>query len=283
MRIQRVYIDGDPLQEVTLCPLGDVQWAGDREDIAFDHLQRHIAKCLSQPHPLFIGMGDYVDFASPSNREALQQARVYDNARKVIQDATRKLVEEAYELIYAPTTAKWVGLVQGHHHFSVGGQDSDEYLCHLLQAPFLEEMGVVVIKWRTGNQLHGEVVAMAVHGDGYSVFPWGPLNKLYRFAPNIHADILLMGHHTKKAHTDHDQLVIETPEDGPDHLAHRPCHLVGTGGWGKGYVLGKPTYVSKAMYSPVALGQPIIHIRPRFDDTTHPLIKRWEPVITVES
>ena len=102
---------------VTICPIGDLQWAGDEKDLAYDHLNEHIAGALKRPNPLFIGMGDYIDFASPSNRERLEQARLYDTAVKVISAATKDLVDEVYDKVLKPTTGKWIGLTQGHHHF----------------------------------------------------------------------------------------------------------------------------------------------------------------------
>jgi hypothetical protein len=279
MILHKHLIPGDET-EVTICPLGDIQWAGDREDIAYDHLQEHIAWCLSQPNPLFVGMGDYIDFASPSNREALAQARTYDTAKKVIAGATNALVDDVFEKVLKPTAGRWLGLVEGHHHFRTKeGEHSDAYLARKLRTRFLEEMGVVNLKFGRAGSLN----IVVFHGEGQSVFPWGPLVKLYRIAPNFNAALFLMGHQTKKAVGEFDFIDAEFPEDAKPYLAHKTRHLVGTGGWGKGYIDGRPTYVSRNLYNPVALGQPIVHVRPRYRTSTTTGVKRWEPRITVES
>ena len=181
--------------EVTLCPLGDIQWAGDEEDLAWDHLTTHVQRCLAAPTPLFVGMGDYIDFASPSNRARLLEARLYDNAKRVIADATRGLVEDIYGRLLKPTVGKWLGLVQGHHHHPARLKDdvlldSDEYLAKLLKAPYLDEFGFIRLEWPGGHTFH----IVVFHGKGSSVFPWGPLNQLWRLVPNFQADLLLMGH-----------------------------------------------------------------------------------------
>jgi hypothetical protein len=253
--------------EVTLCPLGDIQWAGDEEDLAYDRLVFHLETCLKHPNPLFIGMGDYIDFASPSNRERLAGARLYDNAKKVIAEASKRLVDDLYTRLLKPTKGKWLQLMQGHHHHQVvigknkqGEEislDSDIYLAKKLNAKFGDEFGFMQLRWPGGHKFN----IVAWHGKGSSVFPWGPLNQLWRMVPNFHADLFLMGHQTKKAKAETDRLVF--PERG-DKITHMNIKIVGTGGWTKGYINGRPTYVSIGALSPVALGQPLIHLRPRF-------------------
>jgi hypothetical protein len=275
-----------------------MQWAGDRNDLAYDHLEEHIAYVLEQPGPLLVGMGDYIDFASPSNREALREARLYDTARKVIADATTTLVDDLFTRLLAPTYGKWAGLLKGHHHhpartgtrLNADGieqdiyEDSDVYLSRKLGARYLDELAIIKLRWPNAarGETHG-VNVLAFHGSGNSVFPWGPLNKLYRISPNFNADILLMGHQTKKAVGEYDWIDPVDDDVHGDRLDHRTRHLVGTGGWGRGYVEGRETYVSRDALNPVALGQPIIHIRPRYRVTTSTGAHVWEPRITVES
>lgn len=265
---------------ITICPLSDIQWAGDEEDIAYDLLVMHINNCLKYPTPLFLGCGDMVDFASPSNRERLAQANLYDTAKKVIANATKDLVDDLYRRLLKPTTGKWLGLTQGHHHHEakIGElkdgtsvmEDSDVYLAKLLRAPWLDEMGVVKIVFPGG----GVFRVLAFHGSGSSVFPWGPLIKLYRLMPHFHVDLIICGHHTKKAVAEIDRLTF--PEDS-DEIRHLTVKMVGAGGWSKGYINGRRTYVSTGGLGPVALGQPLIHLRPRIRKGI------WTPQMTVES
>jgi len=267
-------------QRVTICPLGDIQWAGDEDDIAYDHLKQHIATCLDSFTPLFIGMGDYSDFASPSMRRALETHVTYDTARKVIADKSAALIEDLYARLLKPTRGRWLGLTQGHHHHpaKIGElkngtavmEDSDVYLAKLLRAPWLDEMGVVKLLWPGG----GVFRILAFHGSGNSVFPWGPLVKLYRLMPHFSVDLLLQGHQTKKAVGEVDRL--QFPE-ATDDIHHQTIKMVGTGGWMKGYIQGRRTYVSTAGLGPVALGQPVIHLRP---------VQRkghWDAGMTVET
>lgn len=268
--------------EVTLCPLGDIQWAGDRYDLTFDRLNQHIAWTLKQPTPRYIGPGDYIDFASPSNREKLAGVGLYDTAIKVIKAGAKGLVDGLYQEILKPTAGKWLSLVNGHHHFSTAEDgDSDQYLAHLLGAAFAQDVVYGKIRWVEKKKTVGTVKYVLFHGDGHSVFPWGPLNKLYRISPNFTADLMFMGHQTKKAIGEYDRM--DWPDEGPDRLEHRTVHLVGTGGWTKGYIPGRTTYISKAMLPPVALGAPVVHIRPHYHHSSSANVTIWEPGITVEA
>lgn len=273
--MQHVKLRFRPNQEVTLCPLGDIQWAGDESDLAYEHLKEHISICMKSPTPRFIGMGDYIDFASPSNRQRLADAKLYDTAKKVIAAAGKGLVEELVARVLKPTIGKWIGLTEGHHHHPVilgkkkdGTEtvvDSDVYLSKLLDTRYLEEFALVEMEW-VGQ---GKFGVVAFHGTGSSTYPWGPLTRLWRLVPNFSADLLLMGHQTKKT-------FAETNRVSMDGSAHRVIKIVGTGGWTKGYVPGKRTYISEAAMTPVALGQPIIHIRPKMRG------RIWDPNWTVE-
>lgn len=271
--------------EVTICPLGDLQWAGDRRDIAFDHLQEHIERCLSLPNPLFLGMGDYIDFMSPSNRDAWRGARIYDTSRRVVDDKARELTADVYETILKPTKGKWLGMLSGHHYFPLqSGGNTDMLLCSMLDAPYL---GVcTVINLAFVEKTHTQSIKIyAHHGCGDSVFPHGPVQKLYRVAPHWNVDVFVMGHQTKLAKARYDRVDPIFPSKGEARLGHRNVLLVGAGGWSKGYVEEDRygTYVEKGMMNPVALGQPVIHVRPKWRTTTRHGIQVWEPNITEES
>src|SRR6266705_2383914 len=119
--------------------IGDIQWAGRKNDVALESLNATIEDALSKEAEgytvRFIGMGDYTDFASPSNRARIAQADLYDNAIATIEDKAIALVHEIYALALKPTTGKWLGLVEGHHLFNLRtGKTTDMELCELLKA-----------------------------------------------------------------------------------------------------------------------------------------------------
>ena len=87
--------------------------------------------------------------------------------------------------------------------------------------------------------------------------------------PYFDADIYLMGHQHKKVGTPIDQCYMSKKR--PYDIKHRTKAIAGTGGFLKGYLKGSRSaggfiprggYVERAMHTPVALGCPILYIRP---------------------
>ena len=278
--------------EVTLCPIGDIQWNGDENEVWLSGLKSHLKTCLESPHPLFIGMGDYIDFASPSNRARIIGSQLYKGPRDAFQRQAKTLVREVRDLL-AGTKGKWIGLLSGHHLWEfdsdTDGRNSDIMLARLLDAPYLGFGGAVCrIRFlNNGRRNHRDVWIWAHHGCGGGQKSYSPLTKLETVASSYEGiDIFLMGHHTKKAHVPMQKMSPVIKWDGTMQFSHRDVHLVGTGGWSKGYMestvkrVEEPSYVEKRLMNPVALGAPIIHIRPKWQGCSR--YRTWTPNIKTE-
>lgn len=248
-------------KEVVIAPLGDVQWSGDVGPTAQDHLRRHIDRAL-ELNAWFIGMGDYTDFMSPSNRASLAATRLYDTSRKVIEQASCGLVDEVYERFLKPTTGRWIGLLEGHHFYEVGGEHSDSILAQKLKTRLLGTSCYVHIE-------PCDVTLLATHGLGGGILPGTGLNKLYHWAAGLEgADVYLMGHNTKLA-----SVRLSRPQPvwkpKPD-LVHRDIHLVNTGGFSKSNIVGhragnapRGDYAEQGMMTPSPLSAPLVRIDTR--------------------
>lgn len=247
------------LKQIVVAPLGDVQWSGSNGSTAQDHLRRHIDRCL-ELDALFIGMGDYIDFASPSNRARLASAQLYDTAQEVIEDAAGNLVNEVFEKFLKPTAGRWIGLLEGHHFFEFGGRTSDMLLAEKLGTRHLGTSCYVHI------QPCG-VTLWAHHGCGGGILPTASLNKLYHTSAGLHgADVYMMGHSTKAG-----SVVLSRPyprwDRTPPDLTHRDVHLVSTGGFSRSNVpynrrgnIPRGDYAEAAMMTPSPLKAPLVHI-----------------------
>lgn len=240
-----------------VAPLGDIQWSGSRGPSAIDSVRRHIARAL-ELDAWFIGMGDYTDFLSPSNRQRLAASALYDTAEDVIDEKAHELVEELYELILKPTKGRWLGLLEGHHYYEGQGSTSDQWLATMLDAPFLGTSAYIQLN-------PSGVVILAHHGQGNSVLPTGPLNKLYHYSHGlVGADLYLIGHTTKLSVA---RLSRPTPDWSKNDLTHRDIFLVNTGGFSKSSIVGhthgripRGEYAEVKMLTPSPLAAPLIHI-----------------------
>lgn len=252
-----------------VAPLGDIQWAGRREQIAHQMLKDHIAHVLDRGG-WFFGMGDYIDFSSPSNRQRLKAAALYDTAEMVIADKARELTDELYEEYLSDTKGRWIGLLEGHHWSQLmTGQTTDQYLADKLQCPFLGTSAYVGLQWDLGTYGHRIITLWAHHGAGGGQKTHAPLLKLENLLPYWDADIFLIGHMTKQAAAPVSRVFPVWTSKVPV-LRDRKVYLVGTGGWLKGYeersrhgTTPRGGYVEAKMLNPVQLGAPIVTIRPK--------------------
>lgn len=287
------WIDLPDDQPFYIAPIGDVQWNGHDEDIILADLKDYIADAVEK-RAWFIGMGDYIDMASPSGRMKVDAANVYDNLRQGIDDRALDLTLQIAEIL-KPTTGRWFGMLTGHHYWSFkAGLTSDQRLCEILNAKYLGDdlgdMGGAVIHLQIPTDKGTRTVNIWAHHGSGSGEESSMLLKMKKIAAdweNVH--LFLMGHMTKMVGTVIPKLepTFSHRNDNPYifRLIERRVPLVGTGGWSKGLLVGRSTYVEKkpATMRPVSLGAPLIQVIPAYrrSHTRDEDVLRWAPKIEV--
>ncbi len=291
---KRIVVPKD-CQEIVIAPIGDIQWSGRKELIAYSALKEYIAEAVER-QAWFVGMGDYVDFASPSNRQRLQAAALYDTAQQVIDDKARALVDELFADLLQPTVGRWLGLLEGHHWTHLlTGETTDQHLCELVQAPFLGTSAFIGLTFTDRDDNTHVVTLWAHHGAGGGQKVHAPILKLENLASSFDCDVMMVAHMTKRA-TGVIQRCYPVWQSAAPVIRHKEIHLVGCGGWAKGYAersrqgnTPRGGYVEQKMLTPVALGAPFVRIRPRtrrIDEhkkTGGKNQRFWEPEIRVET
>ena len=262
-----------PMNEVRILPIGDIQYGAQGCDL--DRLKAHVDWGM-QNDCHFIGMGDYLDVASPSNRRMLSQVTLYDSVREMMDN---KMEDELKELlrILGPTKGRWLGLVTGHHLWPFGdGTTTDTRLAQALDTKYMGDGAAVsILRFQYAGKKGKKNSALAKiwyhHGVGSGQTAGAPLNRLEHVAKTFYADIYLMAHHHRKVSTKMPFIDYELGPRGAIQLINRNRILACTGGFLKGYEagttnpLGHPAagYVEKAMLTPTALGGVMLSIRPR--------------------
>lgn len=249
---------GEPLLVI---PLGDIQWTGEDSDIALTQL-RETVEWGVENGAWFIGMGDYIDFASPSNRVAIDNANLYDNARGLLARSAQDLVDDLYDRLLEPTRGRWLGLLEGHHFYTFSdATTTDQYLAGKLNADFYG--------WSVAVQLQAKdwkrpVSLWAAHGLGGGQLPGSQTNRIDKVSHWFEADGYLMGHWTRLSAVPINRIV---PDFQTGELRHLNRYLVGCGGYQRGYIeeyrdgpVPRGTYVEKSLMRPVTLGSPVLHI-----------------------
>jgi hypothetical protein len=245
-----------PYKEIQVMPIGDVQLGS--VGVQEERLRKQIKWALAQGNVYFLGMGDYIDVMSPSNREAWASMRKYDSVQAMMDAGAKGLIDRFLKLV-AGTKGRWLGLLQGHHYYKFeDGQHSDQIIANALQAPFLSTCAFVRLHFKRPQ--HGSIHCdiWCHHGEGSGIMPHSPLNRLYHIMNYFDADIYCIGHQTKKPAVKMPRLYLNQA----GKIMTKNKVLVGTGGFSEGYVQGSTNYIEQKMLSPVYLGSPLIKIRP---------------------
>lgn len=249
----------------TLAPIGDIQYGS--QGCAEDMLRAHIAKVLADDAWL-VGMGDYLDHMSPSNRRALMHANVdnYESARSLIDDAVHGRVRDLASSCLADTKGRWLGLVLGDHIWTYeDGQTCDEHLANMMGAPCLGHSAIVSVVQKGVDRPLRIYVA---HGAGSSVSATGKTLHLERLLGSFDVDIVLMGHSHLLYGFKAERIKKVSTKAGPDLYAEQRVGAI-TGSFLKGYekrssVQSRPagSYVEQKALRPVALGGLTIRCEP---------------------
>ena len=252
-------------ETVTIMPIGDAQVGVDAADVK--RLKSHIAWGHHIKHAMFLGMGDYVDMASPSNRHALKNAGLYDTVTDALFEKAFKDIDVFMEAA-AVSMGSWLGLLQGHHYYEnlEGDQTSDMYIADSLKAPFLGDSAIIRIIFDKHKDVDGLPVKADIwchHGRGGGASVAAPINYLEKIARGFDADIYLMGHQHKKIAAPIDEIYYA--RNG--RMLHHTKLLACTGSFLKGYLADSlsegragGTYVEKGMMTPVSLGGIVIEL-----------------------
>jgi len=260
-----------PWAETLLLPIGDVQYAGGgkNDPCAVDRLKRWIEEGLKHPNVYFLGLGDYIDVASPSNRARITEARLYDSVRDMMEDAAAGLVAGFLDIMKG-TEGRWLGLLEGHHYFEFeDGTTTDTRIAQALKAPFLGDSAMIKLLFADGKAIRTSSVIWCHHGVGGGLLTSAPLNRLEHVLKSFDADIYLIGHHHKKVAAPMDRVYVRW-DKRPPKLEHKTAILACTGGWIRSYLQGhqragraQGIYVEQKMLSPTALGGIKLWLRPR--------------------
>lgn len=254
-----------PRGAFTLAPIGDIQFGS--QGCAEEMLRAHIDKGVEQDWR-FIGMGDYLDHFSPSNRRALVGAKVslYESAQELLDSAIHERVRQLTDGPLAASKGRWLGCVAGDHIWTYGdGQTCDHHLARRLDAPYLGHSAIVSVHQKGVDR---PLRVFVTHGRGASVSSTGKTLHLERLLAAFDVDIVLMGHAHLRYGVVKERIKTVATKTGSRLFAQKKVAGI-TGSFLKGYdeftsAGGVPSgsYVEQAALAPVSLGGILIHCEP---------------------
>jgi hypothetical protein len=239
---------------IDIQPFGDIHRDADGCNVdKFKSFLAYARELAEKPTTRFIGLGDYNDFASASERQKLHTLHESTD-KKMDRWALYDVKRLAHELSFMK--GKLIGLMHGNHEWMFqNGKLGTEVLCELLECPFLGYASYVRIKVLHEDkrflQNIGYFDIFGSHGKGGGQLigsPYNSLEKMDKIFPS--ADIYLMGHDHKKG-----ALSRSVLEYNSHFRQTQKRQWFGrTGSFLEGWVEDEPNYIIPRMYAPTDLG-----------------------------
>jgi len=225
----------------------------------------------------FIGMGDYDDLASTSEREILRNPHLHDSTKDTLEEMYTKHVDRFYKEI-SFMKGRLVGLIEGNHYsvFS-SGITTTQLLALRMGCKYLGVSSFIRLVLKKGEHHAHNLDVWAHHGLGGGRTLGASINKLEQMYGLSTARINLMGHDHKKQIALRNRFTLMHVNNGSVTLEDQKVLLARTGSFLKGYVENKASYVVDSCMPSLDLGVVKIEITPRRKDYGHKIRteQRW--------
>lgn len=212
------------------------------------------AQRLPKQSTVFLGMGDYLDCASTSERIALTRAEFHESTKQHIEDsATSNVGRLARELGFMK--GRLIGLINGNHFYDYpNGINSDQRLCEKLGCKYLGVSAFIRLNILfSGRYLTFDI--WAHHGAGGARLPGGSINRVDQMRDHAEADAYVMGHdHKRGVFPANPRLSLERTRNKELRLKQRQSWLIRSGSFLKSYEDGHRSYNVDAARGPSSLG-----------------------------
>lgn len=239
---------------ICFVPFGDVHYGAPLH--ARHEFARFCAWAKKQKNAVFLGMGDYTEAYSTSEREIVRH--LHESNARTDKVRMAEMCDDLYEKIEF-MKGRCIGLIEGNHfgYVGSGGQTTTEYLCNRLEAPYLGTCSHIKLR----IDYHGSETTVAIlvhHGKGAGSTPGGSLNAVAKFGDVMECDIAIMGddHHLG--------FWMDAKLDRKDkEVLQKPIAYIRSGSFLKGYEHGEASYIVDRAGRPRSLGwQPAyLHLR----------------------
>lgn len=251
----RVEVDIEANKPFYLIPFGDIHRDSDLH--ADSHWKEFLKYAKAKKNALFLGMGDYSDGISTSERIVLSDPGLHDTTRTTMQNHYKGCAATlSKELSFM--RGKLVGMLGGNHYFQFNnGDTTDHMLAASLSTKFLGVCSFIRLSLRFKNrEKSGSLDIFAHHGKGGGNLPGSQFNTIEKMLTTADADIYLMGHsHGKGCIPSNPRLkLVSTGFNGELTVRERTPWLGRTGSFLKAYEPGMVSYNVDAGRSACALG-----------------------------
>jgi hypothetical protein len=250
-------------RHITLWPFGDMH--RDSRLFALDAWDEFATEAKATPHSYFLGMGDYTEFASATERKALSiaSATLHDEQNYKIEVMARKVTDRVVaDLSFMK--GRILGLLEGNHTYIFpDGTTITQKLCERLECQYLGAAAFVRLSVERSGSQRTALDIYAHHGLGAARLVGGSLNRVQYLAEMAEADIYLMGHDHRRGIAMGSRMKLTDGTAVGLRVKERRQLYIRTGSFVKAYEAGTPSYVSRKALNPADLGVVRVLIEPK--------------------
>lgn len=222
-----------------------------------------------QKDALFLGMGDYCDGMSTSERISFLRGDFHETTKHTMEDTYKGITQTlANELSFM--RGRCIGLLGGNHYYGFDELNTtDHVLASRLGTKFLGVCSLIRLSICLHNQTGSQrgtrlkLDIFAHHGKGGGTLAGSTFNSLEKMLSVADADIYLMGHDHKKGCVPAPPKLRLENTRGKLRVMHREPWLGRTGSFLKAYEDGEVSYNVDAGRSGCALGWIEFEVTPR--------------------
>lgn len=258
---------------LSLIPFGDVHF--DSPEHSESEWQRFTDFASKKKDALFLGMGDYTDSYSTSERVIMYDRNLHESSKKRHeQEAIGRLARFAKTIEFM--RGRLIGLLGGNHYCELSnGTTGDHKLAEMLGCRYLGSCCAIRIVFvMPGKDRNRSIDVFAHHGRGGGTTAGGRFNSVEKMASVCEADIYLMGdNHARGCFTAGERMHL-MPSNNGVILKSKARWIGRTGSFLRGYVDGHSSYIVDALLPPANLGWIEFTLTPRRirnnnEDTMH--------------
>lgn len=266
---------------IEIHPFGDIHW--DTNECDHEKFNSDIKEMKRSKIPLYLGMGDYLDYMAWGDRKKAQGAGFHSTTMQKLGKVGRKDITDFKDKI-SFMRGNLIGFIGGNHDWTFeDGRSGSEVLAEKMDAPFLGWISYIKLQLVShGNCSNVDIVAC--HGKSGGKLAGTSINQvedLIKVFPA--ADIYIMGHDHKRGGWPISRLFASSnARNNSISLKEKTQWLCRSGSYMRGYEVGTGGFVSQKTMPPTSLGKITIKIQCRRVEKVG-CVSDFHPVIKVEA
>ena len=247
-------------ETINLIPFGDVHWG------SYMYSKKRWGEFLSwaktKKNCYFLGMGDYFDTYSTSERKILKDDKLHESTLdRFDTQLMSNTLHFKQEIEFMK--GKLIGMIEGNHFgtFASTGITTTQKLSEMLNTKYLGVCSLIHLQIIVDHTWFGLDI-FAHHGRGGGRTLGGGMNVVTQMENVAIADIYLMGDNHQKGLVDKD--LLKPVMSHGKVLARKTKRIyTRTGSFLKGYENNKASYVTDGLFPPTNMGVVKFYITPK--------------------